>query len=180
MSDPEDAGSLWVGSALGPGDRYHVRLELGRLAWTLNRQQAERYARAWLRAAQLAAHDAAVLAQLTALGVEQEPAAVFVATELRTARPALDQVATRPLRLQPIVSAATGEPIVQVHPDGERDFQLEATAATSHAVHTLEVAAVTDLDDAYRWALVDALDMEDVRARAAVDDLARFRRTAAG
>lgn len=183
--DPTHDGSLWVASYhdLTSG-HYVVRFTLGDLLWTHTPRQAERYARAVVRVAQCAAHDAAVLAQLQALGVGQEAAALFIAQDLRAPRPAFDTTATRPLTFTPVVSAATGEPIVQMAwqgPDGEpQAAQLTAAEATWHAVHVLEVSAVTDLDDVYHAALVGAMALGDTRARAAVDDLGRFRVNAAG
>jgi hypothetical protein len=174
---------LWVASTLAAegAERYVVVVTVDdRLRWELTPRAAERYARGWLRCAQVAAHDAAVLAQLVALGVEESSAAMFMATELRAGRAAFDDVGTRPLVLRPVVSAATGEPIVQASaPAPTPPFQVDGPAATMHAVHVLEVAAVVDLDDAYRSALVRSLGLNPVRARAAVDDLGRFRRSAA-
>jgi hypothetical protein len=121
-----------------------------------------------------------VLGQLIALGVEEEAAGLFIAEELRRNRPSYDDTGTRPLRFRPVVSAADHSPIVQMWwgPGRDEAAQMPAEAATMHGVHVLEVAAVIDLDEAYFRGLTRGLGLEELRARSAVDDLARFRRSA--
>lgn len=181
MTDVEDVGQLWVVSrrTSDRGD-YAVGFEIGELDWKLDRRGAERYARAVIHVAQTATHDAAVLAELTALGVGRDDAARFVVEDLRERRQRFDDAATRPLVFSPAVTTDV-EPIVLMRwgPDRDQAAQMDAEDATRHAIHVLEVAAVVELDATYFRALVDVLGLSPIRAAAAVDDLARFRRSAA-
>jgi hypothetical protein len=178
----QPAGTLWVASRLGDDGRYAVQISLGgtRLAWQLDPTRGLRYARAVLRVAQLAEHDSAVIRQLAALGTPVEAAAELLARDLRPERAPLDDQATRPLLFRPIVAVDGLVPIVQMEwppqPElGHRAAQLTARAAAGHAASVLEVAFAVELDDAYARMLVGVLGLPELRARALIDDLPRFR-----
>lgn len=174
----EPGGGLWVTSERAGGG-YSVALRVGDHHWRLDPRRAERYARSVLRTVGMATHDAAVLAQLVALGIDHQAAGLFIAQDLRANRVDPDDAATRPLAWRPIVSAADGRPLVQVWWGPDAGAQIEAVDATRHAVAVLEAGAAAEFDNAYYRALVTKLDMGPVRARAAVDDLGRFRVAAA-
>jgi hypothetical protein len=178
----QPAGSLWVSSRLGPDGRYACHISLGGSdqAWTFDEQRALRYARAVLRVAGAAEHDAAVLRELVALGVDAEAAAEWLAVDLRPRRRPFDHAGTRPLRFSPIVAVDGLRPIVQLSwPDpalpGDRAAQLDAAAAAQHALSVLEVAVAAELDDALLAMLQETLNLSRLRAQAVVDDLGRFR-----
>ena len=176
-----DDDALWVESRRRSdrGD-YAVGFKLGALTWSLDRRGAERYARAVIYVAQTAAHDAAVLGELTALGVGRDAAATFVVEDLRRRRPPYDDAATRPLVFSPAVTNDV-EPLVVMRWGTAEDqaAQLTAAEATRHAIHVLETAAVVELDAAYFRGLTGELGLSPIRAASAVDDLARFRISAA-
>jgi hypothetical protein len=177
--EPQPAGTLWVASRLlkadGGGYAAVVTLAGGPDPLVLNPTGALRYTRAVARVAACAEHDAAVIRQLQALGLDLEQAAGLVATEVRPDRPAFDDGATRPYRFRPVVSVNGLAALVQVDwPDGQ-GAQLEAAAAMQHALAVLECIAAAELDAGYLAMLVDKLGMSQLRAQAAVDDLGRFR-----
>lgn len=176
------AQSWWNAQA----QAYRVRISIGGtgLAWELDDQRATRYARAVLRAAGVAIHDAAIFHQLVAHKVDGVAAAQLVAEELHPGRRRWDDQGTAPLQFRPHFDADTLSPMVRMDfpAQPELDYHramLEAAAATGHAVAVLEVAAVVELDTAYQAALV-RLGMHEHRARALVDDLPRFRQDAGG
>jgi hypothetical protein len=193
-SQDNDKGQLLVQSWWNQqAGTYRTRVSLGGspLAWELDDQRALRYARAVLQVAGAAIHDAAVARQLEAHGVDPEPSADLLETELRPPR-RYDDTATAPLRFRPQL-AVYPDPAGVAHPlrpmvrmdvpltEG-LDYSaalIEAAAAVAHAVAVLEVAAVVRLDTAYHDALVK-LGASPLRARALIDDLPRFRVDAGG
>jgi hypothetical protein len=183
QGDPaaEPPGSLWVTSWMDES-RYVCRVSLGgsRLSWTLGRQRGLAYAQALLRVTGIAEHDAAVLRQLIALGVEPEQAAELLAADLRAARPAYDDAATTPLTFRPLVAALGMRPVVTIGwpPQPELDHhaaQMDAADGALHALAVLETLAGVDLDTAYYQMAVAKLGVSELRARALLDDLGRFR-----
>lgn len=170
MTDDRDA--IWVQSDLAPdGTSYmtaiHYDADQSRV---LDRESALACVEEIHRAAVQAEHDAAVIRQLTSIGIGLEEAARAVAG-LRADRPPLDESATAPLRLVPGVSQKTGQAFLAVHISGRQVGQWDPADARDHASHILAVQAAADLDAAYRRYLLSAgLDTET--ANAVVNDLA--------
>jgi hypothetical protein len=193
-STDDDEGQLLVQSWWNDqAGGYRTRVSLGGsgLAWELDDQRALRYARAVLAVAGAAIHDAAVARQLEAHGVDPEPSADLLETELRRAR-RYDDTATAPLRFRPQLAvhpdpAGVAHPLrplvrMEVPPTAGLGYTaalIDASAAVGHAVAVLEVAAAVGFDGAYHDALVK-LGASPLRARALVEDLPRFRVDAGG
>lgn len=166
-----------VFSDVNPDGGYGVSVEFGEdLTRPLDRDSGWRYAQAVMTAAQRAAYDAAVVRQLRGVADEGMPvdgAAKFVA-ELRGGRPPLPGEDTAPLRLEPGVSAFTGEPFLMVFIDGEAVGQWSVDDAQQHALHVLECLAAVDLDAQYH-AFLRRVGMPEHVARSTVGDLMRWR-----
>jgi hypothetical protein len=172
---PDRDEGLWVSSEVSAAGAYVVGLNVGAdRAWTLDEDGAVRYARAVLRVANSADHDAAVIKLLTKLGIPAEKAAKLVGYNLRPDRPPFDHAATKPLSFVPGVNQK-GEPFVKVLLDGRQIGQINAPETMEHAVAVLGVAATVDLDAALHRLLIGQVNLDDGRARAVVGDLARFR-----
>lgn len=166
---------LWVSSEVSASGAYVVGLNVGAdRAWTLDEDGAVRYARAALRVAHSADHDAAVIRLLVKLGGQFEEAAKLVGYHLRPDRPPFDHDATKPLRFEPGVNPK-GRPFVKVILDGRLIGQLTPAEAIDHAVGVLEVVATVDLDAALYRLLVGQIHLDEDTARAIVGDLARYR-----
>lgn len=179
MEQP-DPDVVWVRttprvSALGLAAGYDVVVEAtDDLARVLTPDEAAAYATALLGACARAAHDAAVVKQLTTLGIEKEAAAMVV-RDLRADRPPLDDAATAPLRYAPAVSAADGRPFLEVHIEGRQVGQWEIPEAREHATAVIESVHVADLDGAYAAHLVGVIGLARDSAAAAVGGLAEHR-----
>lgn len=173
MSDQGEG--LWVSSEVSAGGAYVVGLNVGAdRAWTLDEEGAVRYARAVLRVAHSADHDAAVISLLVKLGGQTEKAAKLVGYHLRPDRLPFDHDATKPLRFEPGVNQKS-RPFVKVILDGQQIGQLTPQEAIGHAVGVLEVVATVDLDAALYQLLVGQIHLDEATARAVVGDLARYR-----
>jgi hypothetical protein len=170
----QDEG-LWVSSEVSASGTYVVGINVDAdRAWTLDEDGAVRYARAVLRVAHSADHDAAVIKLLTKFGTPAAEAAKLVGYNLRPDRAPFDHDATKPLRFEPGVNQK-GEPFVKVLLDGRQIGQITAPAAMEHAVAVLEVVATVDLDAALYRLLVGQINLDDGTARAVVGDLASHR-----
>lgn len=175
--DPEQRdAAVWVESAVTLDGTYVVEVHSsGDWSTILDRDRALAYAATAHDAAARAEYDAAVVAQLTSIGVEMEHAAGLL-TDLRNDRPELDDKTTAPLRFVPGVSPAL-KPFVHVYlHETEPMAQWSPAALRSHARNVLDVLATVDLDAAYRRALVSLVGLDDGRARAVVATLGEHRR----
>lgn len=142
-----------------------------RLLLSLDRERALRYVAAWADAIARAEFDAAVFAQLTGIGLPEETAVATVIHDLRPDRPPLDDDATAPLRLEPILSARTKRGQVAAYIGDEHVLQLDAPAVYDHIAKVLPTVMTCDLDGAYRRYAIGTLDQPDWRADAMVADL---------
>ena len=178
MSDTAADRAVWIKTDPTPdGSGYIVTLEVGQdTARILTPDEAMAHAAGVLAAAHRAEYDAAVLAQLTKLGIDRE-GTVMVVRQLRADRPPLDPAVTYPLTLEPCVNGA-GVPFITVASPGHEQGQWTTTDARSHAIAVLECVAVADLDAAYLRALTGLIGLDKNRARRAVEDLVNYRATA--
>jgi hypothetical protein len=168
---------VWVTSDLNPDGStdYIVTVSANDdCALSLKADAAVRYCAAVTRAATIAQHDAAVLAQLTRVGISAESAGLTV-VELRQDREPVADAATAPLRFEPIVSGSSGKPYVLVWAGAERISQWTPRDCFQHAGHVMQVLAGVDLDSAYFRYLVGTIGTDPQRARAAVHDLGSYR-----
>ena len=178
MTDTAADREVWIKTDPTPdGTGYVVTLEVGQdTARILTPDEAMAHAAGVLAAAHRAEYDAAVLAQLTKLGIERESVAMLI-RQLRDDRPPLDPAATHPLTLEPCVNAA-GKPFITVASPGREQGQWTTEDARSHAIAVLECVAVADLDAAYLRALTGLIGIDRSRARRVVEDLVNHRATA--
>jgi hypothetical protein len=138
---------------------------------TLDRERALPYVAAWADAIARAEFDAAVYAQLTGIGIDVQTAVAVVVNDLRPDRPPLDDAATAPLRLEPILSGRTKRGQVAGYLGDEHVVQLDAPAVYNHIGKVLPVVMTCDLDGAYRRYAIGQLGQPAWRAEAMVDDL---------
>jgi hypothetical protein len=169
------ADAVWVKTEpTVDGSAYVVTLEASDdVAVTLDPERALRYAWGVLDAAHRAAYDAAIVKQLTAIGVEVQAAAVVV-NDVRVDRPPLDSASTEPMDFEPGV-AAGGEPFLVVLINGERVGQWTVQDARGHALAILESVVVADLDGGYYRALIGGVGLDENRARQVVQDVGEHR-----
>jgi hypothetical protein len=167
--------AIWVVSDVAPDGTYVCTVQAGDdLAVVLDRQRAIAYTVALYTAVGYAEYDAAVLKQLTTLGVGERMAARCVA-DLRADRAPVDDAATAPLRFVPLVTAAKREPSLFVEVNGRRISQWTPADGRQHAGHVLDIVAAVDLDAAYRRFLRGPVRLDDDRARAVVESLGEHR-----
>lgn len=166
--------SIWVRTEPTPdGKAYIVTLNASDdHARTLNPMEAQDYARALLRAAHVAAHDAAVARQLTTLGASLESVAELLA-DLRKDRPPVEDCATDPLTFTPGVNQKL-DPFLTISLDDEPIGQWTFLQAEEHALFILGAVGAADLDAAYYRLLRSAVGLDEGAARAAVGGLADF------
>lgn len=168
----DNSGSIWVQSDLLPDGTYvaaiHYDDDRSRV---LDRDAALRYVATVHDAATRAEHDAAVVAQMTKLGLPRATAAQAL-YDLRNDRPPLDDAAIAPLRLKPCVSAQHGVGYMEVLVGARLMGQWDPDDARDHAANVLTVLAAVDLDAAYRRYLMATVGVDAARAQAVVGDLA--------
>lgn len=169
-----DAQAIWVQSDVLPDGTYvtaiHYDDDQSRI---LDRAAGLAYVAEVFTAAVHAEHDAAVVRQLTGLGLDLESAARAIA-ELRADRPPLADAVTAPLRLVPGVSAKTGNGFLHIHLGEVRVGQWDPDDARDHATNVLSVLAAADLDAAYCRYLVGTVGIGLPRAQAVVGDLGNY------
>jgi hypothetical protein len=171
VAEPE---AIWVVSDVAPDGTYVCTVQAGDdLAVTLDRQRALAYAVALYAAVGYAEYDAAVLKQLTTLGIGEEMAAHCVA-DLRADRAPVDDAATAPLRFVPLLTAKR-EPALFVEVNGRRISQWTPADGRQHAGHVLDIVAAVDLDAAYFRFLRGPVALAEGRARAVVGSLGEYR-----
>lgn len=172
VAEPE---AIWVISDVAPDGTYVTTVQASDdVAVVLDRDRALAYAVALYTAVGYAEYDAAVLAQLTTLGVGDRMAAECVA-DLRDDRAPVDDAATAPLRFVPLVTAAKREPALFVEVGGKRIAQWTTADGRQHAGHVLDICAGVDLDAAYFRFLRGPVGLDDDRARAVVESLGEHR-----
>jgi hypothetical protein len=163
---------LTIASDLTPDGVYVPTITLDdRHLLTLDRERALHYVAAWADAIARAEFDAAVLAQLTGIGLDEQTAAAVIVGDLRPDRPPIDPAGTAPLRLEPVLSARTKRGQVAAYLGDEHVVQLDAPAVYDHIANVLPVVMTCDLDAAYRRYAVGHLKQPVWRAEAMVADL---------
>ncbi len=134
----------------------------GRLLRALDADAAAAYCAEWTWAISCAEHDAAVLKQLTEMGIAKRYVAQPI-RHLRADRRPIIEAAAAPVTLAPIVSGRTGEGLVQGSVDGVR-FQWDLTTARTHVMYVAEVSAASVLDTAYSTHLRGIIGLDDTDA----------------
>ncbi|MGI5292759.1 hypothetical protein ACQEVF_56940 [Nonomuraea polychroma] len=172
QQDKDETGAtIWVRSDVTPDGIYTAAIHFSDdRSRVLDHDAGMRYVHAVVAAAARAEHDAAVVRQLTSLGLPRQAVGEAVQS-LREDRPPLDHTATAPLRLEPGVSGQTGEAFITVIIDDKPVGQWTADDARSHAVGVLEVFTAVDLDAAYRRYLVATVGLDLPTATAVVTGL---------
>lgn len=173
--DQQTESAIWVVSDVAPDGTYVATVQASDdVAVVLNRRRALAYAMALYTAVGYAEYDAAVIRQLTSIGISKQLAAQCVA-DLRADRAPIDDTATAPLRFVPLVTAAKGEPALFVEVNGRRVSQWTPAEGRQHAGHVLDISAAVDLDAAYFRFLRGPLRLDEGRARAVVSGLGEHR-----
>jgi len=177
MADNLDTiASIGVISDLAADGTYLTTIQVGDdTVIPLPRASAYAYALAAIAAAEYAAYDAAVLAQVTKIVKGDKAAAAQMVLDLRADRAPLDTAATHPLAFEPIIASKTGEPAIHVSLRGTRFCQWTVDDLKGHALHVLGAAAAVDLDNAYYQLLTTLINVEPDRARNVVGDLINHR-----
>jgi hypothetical protein len=170
-----ETDGLWVRSDVAPDGNYIAVVEFSDdESRALDRTAAIRYATTVLAAVAAAEYDAAVVHQMTSIGMGLDVVGQ-VLTDLRHKRPSIDDEATWPIVFQPGVSHRDGRGFLTLVKRSEPVGQLELDAARSHALHVLEVIQVAELDRIYHRLLTKLIGVDDQRARAVVADLGEHR-----
>jgi hypothetical protein len=153
----------------GPG-RYQCTVAAEGTTRILDAAAARGFAWALITAGVTAAHDAAVVEQLTrTVGVPAAAAATVM--DLRADRPG-PEPATAPLQLTPLVAKSDGRGIVALTlPDQRQVGQLEPLDAINLAAHILCAQVAADLDTAYHHHLTTLVGLDDGQARRLVEGL---------
>jgi len=176
VAEPTSNNAIWVRSDLAPdGKTYILSIE-----WGADRSFVPTnplaYALAALRAAEYAAYDAAVLAQMTPAMKGNQRLALSIVADLRADRPPISDEATAPLTFTPIVSGRNSRPYVLVHgADGKPVTQWTPADVRHHVEGVLAALAVVDLDAAYRRYLVGSLTLDHAKASGVINALADYR-----
>lgn len=172
---PEQHQGLWVNTeARADGGGYYVTVtwEQDRI-WRLTPDQVDHYVSTCYLAGQYAEFDAAVIKQLTTIGIPLEDAGMVVASELRQDRVPVPDAAPG-LRYEPGVTAA-GKPFVKAVVDGQEQATIDLPQFRAHLQHLVEAPIAADLDSRYRAMLISAIGLDPVRASNIVSDLANHR-----
>jgi hypothetical protein len=153
VSDDHPLGAVWVRSERMPDGSYGIGFATGGLTWSMPAAGAQRYASAIVNRAIQAEHEAAILAALTAAGMDEGVIAKLV-VDVRTERAmhGISHRVTRPLRLSPGVGF-DGDPFLLVEADGVEPWQWSPADTRRHALHVLEVLAAADADELLRKVL---------------------------
>lgn len=183
---PEATNKIWVVGDVGilDGMPYVCTVQVtDDVTIPLLRDAAQAYAWTVVQTAHRAHYMAAVFAQMKAVmgagphGESPEQMAMVALRQLMEDLPDIDQVATAPLRFLPVMTR-DGMPKVRVSlpPHGEAQIVTGWTfdEALGHGVNVLSVAAVCDLDSAWRTVVARGFGAGEQRGRAAVVDLANF------
>lgn len=180
MTHEHEGGCVWIRTTPGPGTTYRVALEVDAdTAFDLDVEGAFAHARAVLAATARAEHDATVVAQVRRLstgqtpppGLDAESLVGMVLGSLRVHRAPLKW--PTPFRLEPGVSAATGEGFLSVMLRDVALGQWSLVDAREHAAAAVEAVEAAELDAAYLTLLLGQFDLPEDTARMAVADLAR-------
>lgn len=175
--NPDEGEDLWVRTQPSPaGDTYEIAVSLGPdVAFTLTPAEAVTYATHVIGVCTRASYDAAVAAQLAAMGLDP-PTIRQSALDLRWARPPLEPTSWPwPLGFRGIVSHRTRGPIIQLVVDDRPVAQVDPTDILSHAMGVLEMAHIAPLDHTYHQWLTRTVGVADTKARQAVQALASHR-----
>lgn len=119
-----------------------------------------------------AAHDAAILRQLTEKFKMTNQDCAAIITFMREAR-GKNVWKFGPLEITPIVSASTRRPLIQCRV-GKLAWQWERKDILRHCGQVLEITSTQDYDTAYRRILINEMGLEEPVANHAVNDLQNF------
>lgn len=174
--EPGDPDAVWIKTEPSlDGSTYVVTIEASEdRAVTLTPDRALRHASEVLSTVARAEYDAAVFAQMSALGNLEPEAVGQLILDLRRDRPNLDPEATQPLRLEPGVNAS-GKPFLALYLDDRQVGQWGPADARRHALGVIEAVHAADLDSGYYRALTGLVGLEEPRARNVIDDLIKHR-----
>ncbi len=180
---PQDTNRIWVVGDVGmlDGMPYVCTVQVSDdVTIPLPREQAVAYGWTVVQAAHRAHYMAAVFAQMRTImgggpaGETPEEMALFALHHLLEDLPELDETVTAPLLFRPVLRR-DGMPRVRVSlpPHGEEQIVTGwgFNETLSHGLNVLSVAAVSDLDSAWRTVVARTFGAGEQRGRAAVMDL---------
>lgn len=166
--------TVWALCEVQPDGSYQPTIAFtDDIAVTLTPDTAVEYALAVLEAVQAADYDAAILAQVRTLGLDDEAAFTWLAEDVRPGWPPRRETGT-PLQLVPGISHRDRRGFLTVRIGGVPAGQWELADARAHALAVLECAIAAGYDTAYHRALTKLLH-DDGRARAVVAEIERYR-----
>ncbi|GAB3224204.1 hypothetical protein GCM10027447_12590 [Glycomyces halotolerans] len=174
MTERDYENATWVESELMPDGSYTVGIHYTPDQSTaLGAPLARAYVREVTKAVACAEYGAAVLKQLTTIGVDDAHAAPTVGDIMgdRWAGVELPGGA----RIVPIIAQRDREPYVRIDIGGDPLTQWSPAEAMDHAVNVLLVAATVPLDTDYLKFLRGPLNLPEDKARGLVADLAEHR-----
>lgn len=174
MNDRDYENATWVESELMPDGSYAVGIHYTPDKSTaLGAPMARAYVRDVSKAVACAQYGAAVLKQLTTIGIDDNNALPTVGEIMgeRWAGVELPGGA----RIIPLISQRDRKPYVRIDIGGDPLTQWSPADATDHALHVLMVAATVPLDTAYFEFLRATLNLPEEKARGLVGDLAAHR-----
>ncbi|WP_026923307.1 hypothetical protein [Glycomyces arizonensis] len=176
-TEPDYTNAIWVESEPLPDGAYTVAIHYTPdRSISLNAPLARAYARDVTGAISTAEYAAAVLRQLTTIGVDEDNAAPTVGDLMGKAWKGLDLADG--VRAVPLISQRDRRPYVRIDVDGHPLTQWEPVDAHDHVMNVMNVAAAARLDSAYYEFLKGPLDLPEEKARGLVADLAQHREDA--
>jgi hypothetical protein len=176
MTAPLNENATTVAVDVMPDGTYAVGVHYGPdHSIALNPLQALTYVIKLYRVASSAEYGAAVLAQLSTLGIADDKALPTVGEILGKAWDGLDLAKT--IHAIPVISATGRRPHVRFDLEGKpfAHIQVPAEDARKHAAAVQHAAANVLLDTEYHRYLRGPLNLPDDRARNLVADLAHHR-----
>lgn len=174
MTAPLNEHETTVAVDVMPDGSYAVGIHYGPdHSIALSNLQAHTYVNRLYQVASAAEYAAAVVAQLTTLGLGDDKALPTVG-DLLTEMGAATLLAAD-VRALPVITATDRNPCVRFDLNDKPFVNVTAAAARDHAAAVHHAAATMRLDTRYYAYLRGPLDLPEERARAFIGDLARHR-----
>jgi hypothetical protein len=176
VSGPDDqTEGVWVTADPLPNGKYEIVVSVdGDRSWSLSRGRARLHGLVAITIAERACYEQAIYGHcINQLGLPQD-VALHILSLFRTKLPPVDHAATDPLRFVNGINER-GEAFIVIHLDQNQIGQISPSVLRSHGVALLQVRATSDLDEIYRRLMVEEIEVDDGRAKAAVNDLAKHR-----
>lgn len=173
-ADRDYDSAVWVESEPLPGGSYTVAIHYTPdRSLSLNAPLARAYVRDVVAMISTAEYGAAVLKQLTTIGVDDDNAAPTVGDLMGDAWKGKDLALG--VHMIPLIAQRDRLPYVRLDVDGQPLTKWSPAEALDHATNVLRAAATIRLDSAYYAFLRGPLNLPEEKARGLVGDLAQHR-----